>query len=479
MRSLIWFRADLRVADNPALTFACEHATRGAIAVFTVCSRQWQKHDWSPIKVHFILRHLESLHDRLATIGIPLRIINCETFDEVPDLLLDFALGHHCDSLCFNCEYELNERLRDRAVFDRFQESGLQVSVFTDQCIVPPGSIRTQKGEFYTVFTPFKKSWIQRVETMGVPTPLDVPTKVSDPVNVEAHDIPETVDGFEWPSDDMIDYWPVGESQAKRRLTLFIRNSIDDYQSQRDLPAEDGTSCLSPYLTVGSISIGQCLHAAWQANRNSLEKRRDQPGPGVWISELIWREFYRHVMVGYPRICQHKAFKADTDQLDWRDDGDEFQRWCEGRTGFPIVDAAMRQLNQTGWMHNRLRMIVAMFLTKDLYIDWRMGERYFMQNLIDGDLASNNGGWQWSASTGTDAAPYFRIFNPTSQSEKCDPDGMFIRRFIPELADLPIRCLHNPAKLAEHEFFDDIDYPKAMVDHKQARERVINAFKNL
>ena len=202
------------------------------------------------------------------------------------------------------------------------------------------------------------------------------------------------------------------------------------------------------------------------------------PGPATWISELIWREFYRHVLVGFPRVGMNRAFKPATERLPWRADEGRFRAWCEGRTGYPIVDAGMRQLAQTGWMHNRLRMIVAMFLSKDLFIDWRRGERHFMRHLVDGDLASNNGGWQWSASTGTDAAPNFRVFNPFAQSRKFDPDGEFIRRWVPELGGADARVLHDPALLA-CERRAGLAYVEPVCDHSVARQHVIAAFRTL
>jgi deoxyribodipyrimidine photo-lyase len=195
----------------------------------------------------------------------------------------------------------------------------------------------------------------------------------------------------------------------------------------------------------------------------------------TWISELIWREFYRHVLVGYPRVCKGRAFRPETEDVRWRNDETGFRAWCEGRTGFPVVDAAMRQLARTGWMHNRLRMIAASFLVKDLLVDWRRGESWFMEHLVDGDFASNNGGWQWAASTGTDAQPYIRVFNPTTQSRRFDPDGEFLRRFLPELADLPAPAVHDPTPEQRRAR----DYPSPLVDHAAARLRAIRAFESL
>jgi deoxyribodipyrimidine photo-lyase len=246
------------------------------------------------------------------------------------------------------------------------------------------------------------------------------------------------------------------------------------YGAGRDIPSINGTSVLSPYLAAGVISPRQCLAMAVTQNNGTIN---GQEGPTTWISELTWRDFYTHVMVGFPRVSMHQPFKLKTNSIAWRTNESDLTAWRQGKTGYPIVDAGMRQLNQTGWMHNRLRMVTAMFLSKHLLIDWRLGETYFMQRLIDGDLAANNGGWQWSASTGTDSVPYFRIFNPFSQSKRFDPDGKFIKKFCPELSDVPTAALHDAKKLSAAA--RSLDYPEFVVDHKQARERALNAFKSL
>ncbi|HNB19211.1 MAG TPA: FAD-binding domain-containing protein, partial [Agitococcus sp.] len=263
------------------------------------------------------------------------------------------------------------------------------------------------------------------------------------------------------------------EEAALKRLDIFCQHHIRGYKDNRDYPLHpEGTSRLSPYLAVGSISARQCFQAAI----NEQQAYGHSDGIDCWISELAWRDFYKHLMVAYPHLCKHKAFKANTDNIVWRHDQVDFQRWCEGKTGFPIVDAAMRQLNTIGWMHNRLRMVTAMFLTKDLFIDWRWGERYFMEHLIDGDLAANNGGWQWSASTGNDAAPYFRIFNPALQSQKFDANGDFIRRYVPELAHLDSKTIHEPHGKQRQLF---LDYPLPMVNHKQACAFAVEQFEKI
>jgi deoxyribodipyrimidine photo-lyase len=260
----------------------------------------------------------------------------------------------------------------------------------------------------------------------------------------------------------MHERWPAGEEYAHSQLEQFIQERSYEYDKRRDFPGEQGTSVLSPYLAIGAISTRQCLQSAVNENRGSLDE--GQPGIVSWINELIWREFYRHILASDESLCRFKPFKPETDNLPWRHDQQQFELWKVGKTGYPIVDAAMRQLNETGWMHNRLRMVVSMFLTKHLFIDWRWGEWYFMSKLVDGDFASNNGGWQWSASTGVDAVPYFRIFNPTRQSIRFDPDGNFIRRFVPELRSLSSKHIHQPS----NEQALALGYALPMVDHKEA-----------
>ncbi len=470
MRALVWFRADLRIADNTALFHACKEADNGVVAVFALCPKQWASHDWGMAKVDFVLRNLEQLSAALAKLNIPLKLIDAGSFDSIPAKLLKVARAHHCDALYFNREHEVNELARDGDVQHCFDKAGIPVRSFVDQTILDVAEIETGAGGWYTVFTPFKRKWCATLEEQGPPPIWSTPRRqpkldiISDPV-------PNHVGGFEGQSH--ADSWPAGEKEASKRLRRFVTKRIEGYKQNRDIPAVDGTSTLSPYLSSGVISPRQCLEEAVAANNGQVDS--GDAGIATWISELIWREFYRHVMIGFPRVCKHQAFKAATEQLPWQHDEALFEVWCTGRTGFPIVDAGMRQLVQTGWMHNRLRMVVAMFLSKDLFIDWRWGERFFMQHLVDGDLASNNGGWQWSASTGTDAAPYFRMFNPYSQSRKIDPDGKFIKQFVPELAKIDGIDLHEPQPL----LLSNVDYPLPIIDRTESRARVMEAFKAL
>ena len=475
MPKLMWFRNDLRVVDNTALWHACRggasgEGVGGVVGVFAICPEQWAAHDMAPVKVDLILRTLGVLSADLASLNIPLRIVTVARFKDVPRALSEVCRDVGAREVHANREYEFNEIRRDEAVAAALGEEEISFHAHHDQTIVAPGTLRTGEGRWYTVFTPFKKAWIKRLEADGVPEVLGKPKK-QEPVKIGASDVPDRIKGFEpWPRPEL---WPAGEKEAMKRLGRFVGESIASYKDDRDFPAIDGTSTLSHQLSIGSISPRQCLHAALGANAHKL----DGPSAGAthWISELVWREFYRHLLAAYPRLCMGRAFKPETERLAWRDDPGGFDAWREGRTGVPIVDAAMRSLLHTGWMHNRLRMVVAMYLTKDLLIDWRLGERHFMRHLVDGDLAQNNGGWQWSASTGTDAAPYFRIFNPISQSRKFDPEGAFIRRWVPELADLDDDDIHDPSGLPGL-LRSTLGYPEPIVDRSIVKDRVTEAF---
>jgi len=476
MPTLVWLRGDLRVHDNPALHHAARDSGGQVIALFIISPAQWQQHDWAPVKVDFILRHLGVLSETLARLNIPLIIAHAPTFADQPRLILHLAREHRCDALYFNDEFEINESRRDDAVKELLGKHSVAVRRFNDQCLARPGDVRTGENNYYTVFTPFRRALYKHLTDRGLGEALAplAPPKKQDSAGIAPSPIPASVDGFT--STVPTDLWLAGEAVARKRLRDFIANHATDYKSSRNFPAVPGTSVLSPYLAVGAISARQCMAAALEANHHQLDS--GDPGLATWMSEIAWREFYRHVIVGFPRVSMGRAFKPATERIRWNDDTAAFDAWCAGRTGIPIVDAGMRQLLATGWMHNRVRMIVAMYLTKDLFIHWCRGEQHFMRHLIDGDLASNNGGWQWSASTGTDAAPYFRIFNPVTQSRKFDPDGAYIKRWVPQLADVeggedgPIHDLSGiPAlQLAR------IDYRAPLVDRAAVKDRVLKAF---
>lgn len=468
MTSLVWLRHDLRIYDNPAL-FKATESGQGVVAVYVHCDAYIKLHSVAPAQLDFVRRHLLVMQKKLAVLNIPLLIVRVKRAAEIAPALLRVAQDINAGYCYFNAEYPLDELNRDLAVNQLLRDNGILVKRCHDRCLVPPGMIRNGQGDPYKVFTAFKKKWLQTVMPVTLrpfAMPATQPALVG--VNTAAENaIDQLFSGHELR--DLSLLWPAGEDEAYRRLDEFIDQSLSRYQEQRDFPAIDGTSTLSPYFAVGSLSPRQALAAVLAYKHGEWEG--GDAGANCWIGELIWREFYQHVVVDYPRVCKRKAMQAHTEAFPWRHDKAAFSAWCKGKTGIPIVDAAMRQLNATGWMHNRLRMVVAMFLTKNCQIDWRWGEDYFMSQLIDGDFAANNGGWQWSASTGTDAAPYFRIFNPVSQSQRFDPNGEFIRKWIPELADLSNKQIHNPPAVK--------NYPRPIVDLSASRKETIALFAQL
>ncbi|KAB0490473.1 deoxyribodipyrimidine photo-lyase [Pseudomonas psychrophila] len=468
---LIWLRTDLRHYDNTALSAA---AKRGpTAAVYLISPEQWQAHDDAPSKVDFWLRNLRTLSDSLQQLNIPLLIRTAPTWDQASAVLLELCQQLDVQAVHVNEEYGINETRRDKEVAQSLEARGIEFHRYLDQLLFQPGSILTQSGSYFQVFSQFRRICYNRLH-MALPRIVARPDSQA-PLNIVPDSIPESVSGFAAPSESLRALWPAGEKEAQQRLAQFADEQIHFYQDERDLPAKPGTSQLSTYLAAGVISPRQCLHAALHSNNGEFES--GSPGVFTWITELLWREFYKHILVGYPRVSRHRAFRPETEYLPWRNAPDELAAWKQGRTGFPIIDAAIAQLLETGWMHNRLRMVVAMFLTKNLLIDWREGERFFMQHLIDGDLAANNGGWQWSSSTGTDSVPYFRIFNPLTQSERFDPEGRFIKHWLPQLADLNKKQVHNPASIGG--LFGVANYPAPMVNLSQSRERALSAFKSL
>lgn len=469
--ALVWFRSDLRVTDNPALHRA-SRCGLPVIAAFSPTVRQWQeKHDWGANKINYVLRQVASLAGELNKLNIPLLKLDAMDFAAIPEVMTKLLKKHHVRCVNFNDELEVNEQARDQQVQHVLEKMHVEVIRTHDQTVIPPNAVKTLSDDWYKVYTPYRKAWEAKLVEGDHLTLLPKPRK-QESIDIKAADWDVVVKQYPT-SQTVIDLWPAGETVAHKQLKRFCDDGLLKYQLQRDTPSIEGTSRLSAALACGVISSKQCYAMGHAALNNASTHQQTQIN--TWLGELIWREFYRHVLVGFPRVCRHQPFKTATRNIPWSGDEKAFERWCAGQTGFPIVDAAMRQLNTTGWMHNRLRMIVAMFLTKDLLIDWRLGERYFMNQLVDGDFASNNGGWQWAASTGTDAVPYFRIFNPTSQSEKFDAGGDFIRRYVAELSDIQGKSIHDPQPLTR----TGCGYPMPMVDHGKARQRTLACFKNL
>lgn len=470
-KHVIWFRQDLRLFDNKALAAACENPDSEVHAVYTAPLSQWAAHDVSPRQIAFIHEHLKRLAQDLALLGIPLVCHVCKSYRDAAQWVATYCREHEIDALYFNNQYELNELRRDRYLAENLPEN-TTLTRFDDCLLLPPGSVRNQQGEMYKVFTPFKQAFLKGLHQQDFAC-LSKPAKRTEHAE-SRQEASLPTDFFPHQPTPPDPLCPVGEKAAIGRLRDFCQHKVEHYLNDRDKPSVEGTSRLAAYLTIGVLSPRQCLNrllaeapdAFWQSNS----------GASTWFSELIWREFYHHLIVAFPHLCRYKPFIDWTDHIDWNPSETDFLAWQEGKTGYPIVDAAMRQLNQTGWMHNRLRMITASFLVKDLLIDWRKGERYFMSTLTDGNLAANNGGWQWSASTGTDASPWFRIFNPTTQGKKFDPEGTFVRKWLPELTAVPDEFIHTPHTWAEknNRF---LDYPKPIVLHEKARVKTLEAFK--
>jgi deoxyribodipyrimidine photo-lyase len=477
---LLWFRNDLRIHDNPALHYFLSEVNNSNLpfsdisrkAIFFISEDQWKKHYWSPIKIDFIKRHVYSLVIELAKLNIELEIVEISDFSAQITYLSDYCARHSIKSVIANSEVEINEQQRDTACV----ELGIPLKLFEADVIVSKGKVLNQSGEMYKVFTPFKKAWLSYVKQCGFEyLGREQATNLEDstPANSLEKSINANKEKIISTHDSISSHWPLASLVEQEVYPNFIQAKLPLYSEHRDTPSIKGTSGLSPYLAIGAISPRYLLFVLLN-NYPDLLTASDSP-KFSWLNELIWREFYRHLLFHFPRLCKNVCFKDKYKHTVWHNNLPYFNAWCEGRTGYPLVDAAMRQLNQTGWMHNRLRMVVASFLTKHLLIDWRWGEKYFMEHLIDGDLAANNGGWQWAASTGCDAQPYFRIFNPTRQSERFDPKGDFIRKYLPELKELPDKDIHFP-----HHFIKknklDIYWP-TIVEHKEARLNALDFYK--
>lgn len=460
---ILWFRNDLRTHDNPALHYFLtrpnSETTRKAF--FFVSEKQWLEHDWSEIKIDFIKRHANALVSELAELNIALELVLVPDFPAQVTFLKKYCDANNIEEVIANSELEFNEQQRDSNCLAQ----GIPLTLFEADVIIPKGKVLNQSGTMFKVFTPFKKAWLKYVELNGFDY-LGMPATSNETLN-------QSIENKQIEHTNSSSAWPLVKEYESNALISFFSNKISDYSDYRDIPSIKGTSGISPYLAAGVISPRFVLFSLLHRFPDLLLATDSKEFS--WLNEIIWREFYRHLMFHEQRLCKHQNFNKKYQTLTWNNNQAYFKAWCEGKTGYPLVDAAMRQLNQTGWMHNRLRMVVASFLTKHLLIDWRLGEKYFMQHLIDGDLASNNGGWQWAASTGCDAQPYFRVFNPIRQSERFDPDGSFIRKYLPELESIPAKHVHFPHQYIENQQLTL--YWPPIVEHKTARLHALAFYK--
>ena len=467
MEALVWFRSDLRLQDNPALRNAFEQA-KNVHAVFIFSNNQLKTHNEANVKIDFLKSNLFLLEEKLNKLNVPLTIIDSGGFDSDASLIEQFIEKKNIKKVFWNNQFGEDEAIRDKLVKILLDKKDIDYETYYDQIIYEPGFLKTGQGLPYSVFTPFKRKWIENFEMdfLDIEYRYEARNNLDYSSNVRDFDF-----NYKKTHQVNMELWPAGEDEAETRLLRFLNEKAIDYSKNRNDPILDGTSRISPYLALGIISSKKCILEALKIN--NFEFNSGHIGVTKWIDEIVWREFYKNIMFSFPRVSKGQPFQDYSKAILWRYNEDELNAWKEGRTGFPIVDAAMRQLLNEGWMHNRLRMVVAMFFTKNMLHDWRLGEAYFMQNLIDGDFASNNGGWQWSSSTGTDAAPYFRIFNPITQSTNFDKDGIFIKKYVPELKDLDKSVIHNPS--IEHRKY--CKYPEPILDLKESRLRAIDAFK--
>jgi len=466
---LVWFRRDLRTLDHTALKAALDSG-QPVVACFIATPEQWREHHMAPMQADLIARRLEYLNDELESLNVPFLYKEVPSFSDCTEVISEWAKTLEATSVMANIHYEVNERELDAQVSEALASHDIDFEQFHDKCVHPPTTVLNKQGEYFKVFTPFKRAWLTQFQMPAVTKPQEQ-APLSSKLLEQLESIRFSSDfTFSYPRESSED-WFASTNDVLKQLREFARERSDAYKEDRDFPAIDGTSQLSPYLAIGALSPRQCIARLYAENQqNDLTE-----GKATWLSEIIWREFYQHLLVFEPKLVKGKGFIDWEDKIQWSYDEQAFERWKTGATGYPIVDAAMRQLNQTGWMHNRLRMVVASFLTKDLHIDWRWGEAYFMSKLVDGDFAANNGGWQWSASTGCDGQPYFRIFNPISQGEKFDSDGQFVRHWVPEIKSVPNKYIHKPWTW---EGFSLLEYHKPMVDHKTEREITLQLFKS-
>lgn len=460
---LFWHRRDLRISDNIGLVKARQQSQK-VVGVFCLDPGILNRDDVAAVRVTYLIGCLQALQQRYEESGSQLLMLKADPQQAIPRL----AQSLQAKAVFWNWDVEPYARERDQAMQQALQSIGVETQAFWDQLLHPPASIVTGSGAPYTVYTPFWKNWISQpkpepVEGFQVATGL---TGAEQELAQQAGAIalPTAKElGFIWENPLILE---PGETHPLERLESFCYQALFSYQEDRNIPALEGTSQLSAALKFGAIGV----RTVWAKTVEVMQQSRsDEARHSIrtWQQELAWREFYQHAMYFFPALADG-AYRPILQNFPWENDPDLFQAWCQGRTGYPIVDAAMRQMHEIGWMHNRCRMIVASFLTKDLLIDFRLGEKYFMQSLIDGDLSANNGGWQWSASSGMDPKP-LRIFNPTSQAQKFDPDADYIRQWLPELRSVDTEALVSGKILPLER--DRCGYPAPIVDHAQQQRK--------
>lgn len=460
---LVWFRQDLRCTDNRAFEFACNNYD----VVIPIYILDQEVQPLGAAQKWWLHKSLTSLKIDLESKGLTLNLYEGNSEEIILDVIDKFQI----DAICFSNCYEPSVIKRDNIIEGKLRQKGVDVHSHNTSLLNEPHHIKNKSGDYFKVFTPY---WRHCIASLAVPevgvvkrnnTSLAISNEKLECWNLLPQN-PNWAANFD-------EYWSPGEAGAQKKLDYFIENHLNHYKDSRNVPNKNGTSGLSPHLHFGEISPAQIIRAVnkSKANKDSLD---------VFISEIGWREFSYYLLFHFPKLPTDN-FKTDFDNFPWKHSESHLKAWQTGRTGYPIVDAGMRQLWQTGSMHNRVRMIVASFLVKNLLIDWRKGADWFFDTLLDADLASNSASWQWVAGSGADAAPYFRIFNPTLQSEKFDPEGAYIRQWVPELKNVSNKWIHKPsdALAIEIPIKLGIDYPRPIVDHDKTRKIALEAYKGL
>jgi deoxyribodipyrimidine photo-lyase len=471
---ILWFRQDLRLADNPALTAAIDSGAR-LLPLFIL--DEDPDDSWAPGAASrwWLHRSLAALDKDLRKLGAPL----CLRRGKADTVLRQVIDESGAEAVYWNRCYEPAAVARDKSLKSVLRDDGITVESFNGNLLVEPWELTTGQGRPYKVFTPF---WKALLAHGAPPAALAKPKKLQGRMGIAGDKLvawgllprkPDWAAGFP-------DHWTPGEAGAAARLSEFLDDAAGSYGNDRDRPDLPGTSRLSPHLHWGEISPRQ----VWQATRHAIDAGRTPESPALaFLRQLGWRDFSSNLLFHWPTLPE-KPWREDFDAFSWRDDDKGFAAWCRGATGYPLVDAGLRELWATGWMHNRVRMVAASFLVKHLLIPWQRGEAWFWDTLVDADLANNAAGWQWVAGSGADAAPYFRVFNPVAQGEKFDPKGVYVRRWVPEIADLPDDVIHKPWEAAPEVLKDagvtlGETYPQPLVDHKAARARALAAYEDV
>lgn len=472
---IVWLRNDLRISDNPALFFACEHDTL-VIPLFIWSPAE--QNPWAPGGAHqWWLHHsLNHLKSRLTSINLDLVVRSGESLAQLREVIQQSGAKH----VYWNSRYEPAGKSFDENIQYVLDSEGIEVRTFASHLLHQPDLVKTGSGNPYKVFTPFwKKLWAELKVSPEHPAPTSQTHQQVSSLKSLAIEALNLLPTMNW-ADQFDTLWTPGETYAQHRLSHFIEEILIEYPEGRDIPSRDSTSRMSPHLHFGEISPRQVWHAVLNGTKQNLDLK---DAGECYLREIGWREFSYHLLHHFPHTTTENL-KSAFDAFDWSNNPDMLKRWQKGQTGYPIVDAGMRQLWATGWMHNRVRMIVASFLTKHLLISWQEGAKWFWDTLVDGNLANNTMGWQWSAGSGADAQPFFRIFNPITQSQRFDTEGQYIKKWVPELKVLPAKHIHTPwllpASLQQSlNFTPGVDYPLPVVDHKEARKRALATYEGI